>query len=163
MRTLASFNDAWIFHEGFSPDLAGTLRDGQAVSLPHNAVELPFNYFDETCYQRAFTYQKILPWQQEFAGREVSLVFEAAMADAVVYLNGKEIIAHKDGYTPLEARLTGLLKQGDNLITVRIDGSENPAIPPFGGRIDYLTYAGIYRDVWLKVTAPVSIANIKVE
>jgi beta-galactosidase len=93
----------------------------------------------------------------------VSLIFDAAMADAVVYLNGEEIVAHKDGYTPFEARLTGRLKHGENLLTVKIDGSENPEIPPFGGRIDYLTYAGIYRDVWLKLAAPVSIANIKVE
>ncbi|WP_341486559.1 glycoside hydrolase family 2 TIM barrel-domain containing protein [Pararhizobium sp. A13] len=163
MRTLASFNDAWTFHKGFSPDLVRALREGQAISLPHNAVELPFNYFDETCYQRAFTYQKILAWQPDLSGREVSLVFDAAMADSVVYLNGTEIIAHQDGYTPFEARLTGLLREGDNLITVKIDGSENPAIPPFGGRIDYLTYAGIYRDVWLKVVAPVAIANIKIE
>lgn len=163
MRSLANFNENWTFHEGFSPELAKTFREGQAVSLPHSAVELPFNYFDETSYQRAFTYQKVLAWHPDFAGREVSLVFDAAMADSVVYLNGEQIIAHKDGYTPFEARLTGLLHEGDNLITVRIDGSENPAIPPFGGRIDYLTYAGIYRDVWLKVTAPVSIANIKIE
>ena len=80
-----------------------------------------------------------------------------------VFLNGEEIAAHKDGYTPFEVRLTGRLKPGDNLVTVKIDGSENPEIPPFGGRIDYLTYAGIYRDVWLRVTAPVSIANVKIE
>ena len=61
-----------------------------------------------------------------------------------------EIVAHKDGYTPFEVRLTGNCSAGDNLLTVKIDGSENPEIPPFGGRIDYLTYAGIYRDVWLK-------------
>ncbi|TCR78995.1 glycoside hydrolase family 2 TIM barrel-domain containing protein [Rhizobium sp. BK376] len=163
MRSVVSFNDSWEFHEGFESALIAERRDGKAVSLPHNAVDLPFNYFDETSYQRTFAYQRILHWQPEFAGREVSLVFDAAMADSVVYLNGKEIIAHKDGYTPFEAWLTGLLTEGPNLITVKIDGSENPEIPPFGGRIDYLTYAGIYRDVWLKVTAPVSIANIKIE
>lgn len=139
------------------------LQAGDPVSLPHNAVELPFNYFDETSYQRAFTYQKVIAWRPDFAGREISIVFDAAMADAVVYLNGEEIIAHKDGYTPFEARLTGRLRESDNLITVKIDGSENPEIPPFGGRIDYLTYAGIYRDVWLKITDPVAIANIKIE
>jgi len=163
MRSVTSFNDSWVFCEGFVAADAGRLKAGQAVSLPHNAVELPFNYFDETSYQRAFTYQKVIGWHRDFAGREVSLVFDAAMADAVVYLNGEEIVAHRDGYTPFEARLTGKLREGDNLITVKIDGSENPEIPPFGGRIDYLTYAGIYRDVWLKVTDPVSIANIKIE
>src|SRR5690606_15383190 len=52
---------------------------------------------------------------------------------------------------------------GGNLVTVRLDGSENPAIPPFGGRIDYLTYAGLYRDVWLKVVPALSIGRVKVE
>ncbi len=163
MRSVTSFNDTWVFSEGFDAANAGRLQAGKPVSLPHNAVELPFNYFDEASYQRAFTYQKVLAWRREFHGREVSLVFDAAMADAVVYLNGEEIIAHKDGYTPFEARLTDKLREGDNLITVKIDGSENPEIPPFGGRIDYLTYAGIYRDVWLKVTDAVSIANLKIE
>ncbi|THK39540.1 glycoside hydrolase family 2 protein [Ensifer sp. MPMI2T] len=163
MRSVTSFTDSWTFSEGFATADAGKPLAGRTVSLPHSAVELPFNYFDETSYQRAFTYQKVLSWRAEFAGREISLVFDAAMADAVVYLNGEEIIAHKDGYTPFEARLTGKLRQGDNLITVKIDGSENPEIPPFGGRIDYLTYAGIYRDVWLKITDAVSIANIKIE
>jgi len=163
MRSVVAFNESWTFSEGFSDADAGNLLEGQPITLPHTAVELPFNYFDEKSYQRAFTYQKILAWSADFAGREVSLIFDAAMADAVVYLNGEEIIAHKDGYTPFEARLTDRIKHGDNLITVKIDGSENPEIPPFGGRIDYLTYAGIYRDVWLKVAAPVSIANVKVE
>jgi beta-galactosidase len=163
MRSVIAFNDSWTFHEGFTPALAAEFRAGQSINLPHNAVELPFNYFDETSYQRAFTYQKMVRWQPEFAGREVSLVFDGAMADSVVFLNGEEITAHKDGYTPFTARLTERLVEGENLITVRIDGSENPEIPPFGGRIDYLTYAGIYRDVWLKVTDPVSIANLKIE
>ncbi|NRP88171.1 Beta-galactosidase [Ensifer adhaerens] len=163
MRSVVAFNESWTFREGFSPADAGRPQEGQIVTLPHNAVELPFNYFDEKSYQRAFTYQKILNWSDDFAGREVSLIFDAAMADAVVYLNGEEIVAHKDGYTPFEARLTGRLQHGENLLTVKIDGSENPEIPPFGGRIDYLTYAGIYRDVWFKLAAPVSIANIKVE
>ncbi len=163
MRSVVSLNESWSFHEGFGQNLTEAFDGAAMVHLPHTAVELPFNYFDEKRYQRAFTYQKVLRWLPEFEGREVSILFDGAMADSVVYLNGEEIIAHKDGYTPFEARLTGKLIKGDNLITVKIDGSENPAIPPFGGRIDYLTYAGIYRDVWLKVTDKVSIRNIKIE
>ena len=91
------------------------------------------------------------------------LICDGAMADAEVWLNGEKLTAHKDGYTPFAARLTGRLKAGDNLLAIKIDGSENPEIPPFGGRIDYLTYAGIYRDVWLKVVPPVSIGRVKIE
>jgi len=163
MRRYETFNGNWIFAEGFTDDRVNQLQTGETVRLPHSAVELPYNYFDETRYQKAFTYQKLIAWEAGFEGKEVSLVFDAAMADSVVYLNGEKIIAHKDGYTPFEARLTPHLKRGDNLLTVKIDGSENPEIPPFGGQIDYLCYAGIYRDVWLKVASPVSINNIKIE
>lgn len=163
MRSVLSFNEAWSFHEGFGQPLLDAFDGSNIVALPHTAVELPFSYFDERSYQHPFTYQKVLRWMPEFEGREVSLIFDGAMADSIVYLNGETITTHGDGYTPFEARLTGRLVRGDNLITVRIDGSENPAIPPFGGRIDYLTYAGIYRDVWLKVTDPVSIRNLKIE
>lgn len=163
MQRYESFNGDWIFAEGFEESRILSLQQGERVRLPHNAVDLPYNYLDETSYQKPFTYQKILRWEDGFEGREVSLVFDAAMADSVVWLNGEKVCAHRDGYTPFEARLTPHLRRGDNLITVKIDGSENPEIPPFGGMIDYLTYAGIYRDVWLKVTSPVSIANVKIE
>lgn len=163
MRRYENFNANWTFLHGFEPTWVNALQSGETVRLPHTAVELPYNYFDEKLYQKAFTYQKVIAWEPGFEGREVSIVFDAAMADSVVTLNGHEIIAHQDGYTPFEARLTPHLKQGDNLLTVKIDGSENPEIPPFGGQIDYLTYAGIYRDVWLKVTDKVSIKNIKIE
>lgn len=163
MRNTTLFNDNWIFAAGFDKAAVGAPLKGETVRLPHNALDLPLNYFDEKAYQKPFTYQKVIAWSPEFEGRQVSVVFDGAMADAVVYVNGTEVVAHKDGYTPFEAVLTGHLKQGDNLITVKIDGSENPEIPPFGGRIDYLTYAGIYRDAWLKIASPVSIENIKIE
>ena len=163
MRIHESFNGGWTFRHGFEPGAAGRVQEGEAVRLPHSAVELPYNYFDETEYQKPFTYQKTFDWRPDFEGREVSLVFDAAMADSVVWLNGVEVAAHRDGYTPFEARLTPHLKRGENLLTVKVDGSENPEIPPFGGQIDYLCYAGIYRDVWLKVVSPVSIANVRIE
>jgi beta-galactosidase len=163
MRSVIAFNDSWAFHKGCDATLLSTFSPGESVRLPHSAVELPFNYFDERSYQQPFTYQKLLQSTPAWDGKEVSLVFDGAMADAAVYLNGVEIARHRDGYTPFEVRLTGKLKVGDNLLAVRINGAENPEIPPFGGAIDYLTYAGIYRDVWLKVTAPVSISNVKIE
>ena len=84
MRDVSTFNDDWTFHEGFDDGLTSGLRAGVAVRLPHNAVELPLNYFDEAAYQRRFTYQKTIAWDDAFSGREVSLVFDGAMADAVV-------------------------------------------------------------------------------
>ncbi|MDE2791546.1 MAG: glycoside hydrolase family 2 protein [Paracoccaceae bacterium] len=162
MRSVTSFNAGWVFHEDIDELNPAELRPGRKVDIPHTAIELPYDYFDETVYQRAFSYQKILTWRSEFDGQDVRLVFDGAMADSTVYLNGNAIQSHTDGYTPFEARLTPYLHSGDNVITVRIDGRESPDIPPFGGQIDFLTYAGIYRDAWLKITDPVSIDRLAV-
>ena len=151
MRQIADFNDDWLFEH----------RD--RVRLPHNAVDLPFSYFDEKAYQRPFTYEKTFDADPAWQGREVRLRFDGAMANAEVRLNGTHLLRHPDGYTPFIARLTTKLQPGRNTLTVTVDGSENPDIPPFGGVIDYLTYAGLYREAWLIVTAPVSIAQVKVE
>ena len=151
MRPLIDFNSGWLF-EG---------KD--TVRLPHNAVDLPFSYFDEKAYQREFTYEKRFAADVSWQGQEVSVVFDGAMANSRVYLNGEEIAAHKDGYTPFEGRFTGRVKSGENVLKVVIDGSENPDIPPFGGQIDYLTYAGLYREAWLRVTSNIFVDNAKIE
>ncbi len=150
MRTRLDFNDDWLF-------------DGREnVRLPHTAVEFPFSYFDETSYQRAFAYEKSFSTDPAWSGKEVWLQFDGAMADARVYLDGVEIASHRDGYTPFRARLTGIAP-GKHTIRVAIDGSENPEIPPFGHVIDYLTYAGLYREVWLETAPALYIANLKIE
>ena len=150
MRTKIDFNDDWLF-------------DGREnVRLPHTAVELPFSYFDETAYQRGFSYEKSFSTDPAWSGQEVWLQFDGAMADARVYLDGSEIASHRDGYTPFKARLTGIAP-GRHVVRVDIDGSEHPEIPPFGNVIDYLTYAGLYREVWLETAAALHIANVKIE
>lgn len=163
MRLVTSFNADWIFCDRFDSNMVGVMQSGKPIGLPHNAVDLPLNYFDERVYQKAFLYQKKLVWRDEFAEKEVSLVFDGAMADAEVFVNGERVAWHRDGYTPFEVRLSGNIRPGDNIISVKVDGTENPEIPPFGGQIDFLTYAGIYRDVWLKICDPVSVGNVRVE
>ncbi|WP_316859484.1 glycoside hydrolase family 2 TIM barrel-domain containing protein [uncultured Cohaesibacter sp.] len=154
MRKTTSFNKAWTFIDG---------EKSQIVNLPHNAVDLPYDYCDDNSYQRPFRYRKELIATAEMLKKEVFLRFEGAMADAHILLNGAVVAAYSDGYTPFEARLTGGLKEGSNLVEVILSGAENPDIPPFGGTIDFLTYAGIYRDVWLVESDAVRIDNVKIE
>ncbi|MEM6579436.1 MAG: sugar-binding domain-containing protein, partial [Pseudomonadota bacterium] len=152
----------WSCRVGFDETWLTNKLDGEHVFVPHNAVDLPWNYGDERAYQRQFTYQTRVDRQPE-RDEGVFALFEGAMANAHVWINGKLVAEHKDGYTPFEADLTTHLQTGsDNLLTVRVDGTENPSIPPFGGRIDYLTYAGIYRDVWLETRPQTWIDNVKV-
>ncbi|WFE76921.1 glycoside hydrolase family 2 TIM barrel-domain containing protein (plasmid) [Roseinatronobacter sp. S2] len=154
-----ALNEGWQF----CPDDADPTSGTQLVTLPHSAVDLPLNYFDETIYQRSFTYQRRIDWTPDMQGRDVWLRFDGVMADACVQINGVEVARHHDGYTPFDAPLTPHLVKGSNIVTVTLSGAENPEIPPFGGQIDYLTYAGIYRDVWLRSAPSVRIAQVKIE
>ena len=163
MRNLIPFNDSWQFFAKFNPELIHTPSQGKTIRLPHNAVELPYNYFDETSWHQRYCYQKVFTHDGENNQQVNSIVFDGAMANSQVYLNGIHLTSHPDGYTPFEIPLNSALEVGDNLLTVVLDGSENPEIPPFGGLIDYLTYAGIYRDVWFKSVPRVSIGEIKAD
>lgn len=130
MRSETRLNTGWRFAEGFDPGWTGAAMSGAGVTLPHNAVDLPISYFDETAFQRVFTYQRAIDWQDDWQGRLVQLRFDAAMADASVWVNGQPVAHHRDGYTPFIADLTPHLRPGENLVTVRIDGTENPLIRP---------------------------------
>lgn len=156
MRSETNLNDGWTFAEGFDPAWTGAPMAGTTVRLPHNATDLPLAYLDERAFQRPFTYQRAVTAPAEGMNH---LRVDAAMADARVWVNGAEVLHHPDGYTPFRVPLP----PGENLVTIRVDGSENPEIPPFGGRIDYLTYAGIYRDAWLVTHPERHIRSVKVE
>ena len=162
MRQLTPFSEGWTFCGPAAGLDVANPPEGQPVTLPHSAETLPLNYFDERVYQRAYLYTATLSWMAEFDRMEVSLVFDGAMADAEVFVNGALVARHADGYTPFEVVLTDHLYTGQNQIAVRLSGEENPAIPPFGGQIDYLTYAGLYREVWLKVVPRISVENVQV-
>ena len=80
---------------------------------------------------------------------------EAAMANARVARNGGR--SRHRSLTPFEARLTGRLRNRENILTVTVDGGENPK-SALWQQIDYLTYAGLYRERGC-ATAPVFLGN----
>ena len=48
--------------------------------------------------------------------------------------------------------ISGVLRYGEkNILVVKVDSGEDLNIPPFGYVIDYMTYGGIYRDVYLDI------------
>jgi len=124
---------------------------------------VPLNYFDETKLHQDFTYQYCLKATQTDFSKQLVMHFEGVMCDAHVYVNGKLTKQHSDGYTPFDVHLSPWLQEGDNHITVTLSGRENPAIPPFGGMIDFLCFPGIYRDVNLTRFDEVRVKNVKVD
>jgi len=123
----------------------------EVVDLPHSTTNLPLNNFSGAAFQFVSRYEKTLPADALRPGQRTWVHFEGVMARAEVSLNGTLVGEHLGGYTPFEYDLTDLLVAGeDNTLTVMVDGREDKRIPPFGHVVDYLTFAGIYREVHLE-------------
>ncbi len=163
LREKIALNRGWEFTEAFSEAfLRGEAAEGIAVvDLPHTCRETPYNYFDESEYQMLCGYRRRLTVPATWAGRRVFLCVGAAGHSAEVFVNGKKLAEHHCGYTAFRAELTGALTPGaEALITVKVDSRESQDIPPFGYVIDYMTYGGLYREVWLEVCEPCHIADV---
>jgi len=86
------------------------------------------------------------------------------MTASTVAINGHKFEEYRGGYTPFSFDLTPHLNwSGDNVLAVELDSTERPDIPPFGGEIDYLTFGGIYREVFLRVVPKTYIENVFAE
>ena len=163
-RRMYELNRSWLF--------GGKIKGGwnlpefddsgwQKVTLPHSNAQLPWHSFDDKTYQIVSMYRRHFRAPQGWQGKRVFLDFDGAMTATAVSINGHDMPEYRGGYTPFSFELTGHLKFGaENLIAVRVDSTERPDIPPFGGNIDYLTFGGIYRDVRLRVVPQTFIENV---
>ena len=158
---MQSLCNHWEFTPQVTAEFLNGLGDGQPVRLPHTTAELPLHYADHNAYQMVCGYRRKLYIGQELEGKRLFLQFDGAAHIATVYVNGRETITHRSGYTAFRVEITDLVTYGeDNLISVRLDSTENAAVPPFGFVIDYLTYGGLYREVWLDVRESSYISDI---
>lgn len=157
-------NDGWYFTEQFTRQLT-TLEKPEPelvpVRLPHTVKLLPFNDFSEQAYQMVSGYLRFLVPPESWRGQQIRVVFEGAAHQARVYLNGQLLAQHACGYTAFTVDLTDHLHwQGANNLTVELDSRESLDVPPFGNVIDYLTYGGLYREVFLEVGGPALIEDL---
>ena len=164
MQKKIPLNYNWYYKSDFAsedtkctPETTGY----EPVDLPHTNKVLPLNYFSEACYQFVSCYKKLLEIPGEWQGKSVFLEFEGVMLACDIYCNGVWAGRHEGGYTPFVIDLTKAVCFGEeNVIVVRVDSRELDGIPPFGKVVDYLTYGGIYREVWLYAAGPVRLERL---
>ena len=164
MYKKAYLNDNWKFSFEFNDRMTEPSYDESVmedVRLPHTVKVTPFNYFDEKIYQTVSLYRRHLFIPAEYEGKRISLNFCGVAHKAVVYINGKGTASHSCGYTGFKVDISELVKYGeDNVIAVSVDSNETLDQPPFGFVIDYMTYGGIYRDVYIEISDKVYINDI---
>jgi beta-galactosidase len=159
---MTGFDDGWRFQRG---DIGGAAQpdypDGlwQRVRLPHDwAIDGPFSQahgphmgglptFGVAWYRKSF--RSAPQWR----GQRVSLAFDGVMSHSTVYLNGQALGGRPNGYIGFSVDLTGALRHDGrpNVLAVRL-------APEYASSRWY-PGAGIYRHVWLQVTAPVHLVR----
>ena len=78
--------------------------------------------------------------------------FDGVYMNSTVYVNGREVGHRPYGYSSFEYDITPYVHEGDNVVAVRVNNSDQPNSRWYSG-------CGIYRHVWLTTTAPVHVAH----
>ncbi|MBN1565770.1 MAG: glycoside hydrolase family 2 protein, partial [Anaerolineae bacterium] len=159
MRIIRSFNQGWLFLPEY---VARDWPDDrfESVTLPHTNKLFTQRFVDNLEYQFVSTYRKRFSVEACAPEQQVFLDFDGAMLESTVYLNDQLVGMHQGGYTPFSFEITPYLEPGENCLTVYVDATEQESIPPYGNQVDYLTFGGLYRDVYLRIVAPCHITNV---
>jgi beta-galactosidase len=94
-------------------------------------------------------YRRHLALTPAEAAKVVRLNFEAIYMDADIWMNGEHLTKHEYGYTAFSLDLTGKVRAGDNVISVRVNHVD-PSSRWYGG-------SGIIRPASLNITDRVHI------
>ena len=157
LRESLNFNREWKFQLG---DVAGA--DARAfddanwsnANLPHS-FSLPY-FAAEKFYVGYGWYRKHFDLPATAAGKRINLEFDGVFQDAEIFVNGRRIGEHKGGYTGFTFDITDAVKDGDNVVAVRVNNLWNARLAPRAG--EHTFSGGIYRNVRLVMTAPLHVA-----
>ncbi|HKE23712.1 MAG TPA: beta-galactosidase GalB [Bryobacteraceae bacterium] len=157
-----NFDADWRFNLGEAAGAEQNSFDDSkwtTLRLPHDwAIDGPFDpklnphegalkSFGTGWYRKWFT----LP--EGAKGKRVWIEFDGAMANSTVWINGHELGHRPYGYISFAYDMTPYLNYGakENVVAVELAPEENSS--------RWYAGAGIYRNVWLTVTAPVRVAH----
>ena len=94
-------------------------------------------------YRKHFSLEKI---------EKVFLEFDGVYMNSTVYVNGEKVGFRPYGYSSFEYDITPYVHEGENVVAVRVDNSDQPNSRWYSG-------CGIYRHVWLTQTNPIHVKH----
>ena len=83
---------------------------------------------------------------------QFSIEFDGVYMNSTVYVNGQKVGFRPYGYSSFEYDITPYIHEGDNVVAVRVDNSDQPNSRWYSG-------CGIYRHVWLTQTHSIHIKH----
>ncbi len=166
------FSKAGYWHAEGTPRRVETLATGwefsldnfktsKKVSVPHSIDEgeIGFEASGGVNRQQQAWYRRSFNWKP--SGKRQFLHFEAVMGKSRFTLNGKMVAEHFGGYLPVHIDVTGVLKEGENVLEVWCDNSDDPSYPPGKPQdtLDFTYFGGVYRDVYLIETGEAYVTD----
>lgn len=155
-RETYNFNSGWVID--YSTVESMSQMGKKTVTLPHawnedDAFRMPIARMTTG----VVWYRKTFRLPASARGKHVFVEFEGARQTAQVFLNGKELGWCSNGVMAFGFDLTGLLKDGDNLIEVRTDNDWKAKENGTGSSYEWsdrnfnANYGGLNKNVWLHV------------
>lgn len=122
------------------------------------------SFHDVVWYKRKFVLS------DHFSGRRVILNFGAVDYHTKVWINGEMAGEHTGGYSSFKFDITNLLKQKENIITIRVEDKGTNTLQPRGKQswkeqnfgCWYTQVTGIWQTVWLEAVAETYIESVKI-
>ena len=156
----------WGFFNNAKPQRPEDLIEYDFDKSPTMKIPSDWNTQDE----RLFFYEGTVWFYRQFSverlglrdGARALLYFGAVNYDAHVYVNGQHVGHHIGGFTPFNYDVTDLLKEGENVVIVKVDNKRHAEDVPTQ-IFDWWNYGGITRDVMLVKVTPVYLEDYSLQ
>lgn len=185
-RGLCNLDGVWEFKmddgRGFDQKwYEAPLEDSMTMPVPSSYNDMKEDKRLRDHYGWVF-YQRTFMVPAYWKSQRLVLRFGAVTHAAKVYLNGELVCEHKGGFLPFETEIGGVVKAGENLLTVAVDNRIDYSTLPVGSEgksgggmlgfadestkkrnmpnFDFFNYCGITRPVVLYTTPEQHIEDI---
>ena len=153
----------WGFFVNAKPQKPEDLIEYDFDKSPTMHIPGDWNTQDE----RLFFYEGTVWFKRSFQAVPMEdyrtlLYFGAVNYDSRVWVNGKEAGHHIGGFTPFNYDITDLLKEGENIVIVKVDNKRHAEDVPTQ-IFDWWNYGGITRDVRLVKVPAVYLEDYSLE
>ena len=153
----------WGFFRNAKPQRPEDLIEYDFDKSPTMKIPSDWNTQDERLffYEGTVWFKKSFQYQQNTEQRTL-LYFGAVNYDSRVWVNGKEAGHHIGGFTPFNYDVTDLLKEGENVVIVKVDNKRHAEDVPTQ-IFDWWNYGGITRNVLLVKVTPVYLEDYSLQ
>ena len=160
-----TLNGAWSFafddgDRGMAEKwFAHALASPKTITVPY-CFESKLSGIEDTSFHRVMWYQRTIRPPENWAAQHVLLHFGAVYYQASVWLNGQYLGEHQGGNVPFTFDITGALRTGGNVLTVRAYNPDTDRSIARGKQywkvksesIFYTRTSGIWQPVWMEST-----------